>query len=171
LRTSTTRSHYDVAGSTHQQLLEGMLRQGPRVSDLPVFASTAWEVRWRLHPERATGQCRIASVNVELNVRILLPRWQPPTAASAELKADWNDFIAALNTHERGHLEIGNRAGRAVLEALRGTRHLPSHSCDGIAAEANAVAERALQSYREQNLLYDIGTSHGAAQGVRWPPR
>jgi predicted secreted Zn-dependent protease len=169
--TSLVQSEYVVRGSTEEELLQALLDHGPTVGGLPVFASTEWEVHWRVHPRRRAGQCEIERVTVALNIKTVLPRWTAPASVTPELRADWTAFVAAVSIHERGHTELGARAADSVLRVLRTRRYTRGYSCDLVVTEAHAAAQERLDEFHEKNVQYDVDTAHGAAQGVRWPRR
>ena len=75
--------------------------------------------------------------------------------------------MTALQTHEDGHKEIGIQAGHDILRTLEG---LPSYpTCDELEEAADAAGEGVLDRYREQEIIYDQTTRHGATQGARFP--
>jgi predicted secreted Zn-dependent protease len=168
-RTASIQRFYDVNGVTAAELLRTMLARGPTVGGLPVYATTEWEVRWHLRSARRAGQCRLENIEVQLQITTVLPRWRPPEAASSQLRQEWSAFLAALDTHERGHHGLGVAAASAVRERLRGLRGLRAESCDALVAEADAAAKNELESFHARNVQYDLDTAHGAKQGGLWP--
>jgi predicted secreted Zn-dependent protease len=169
VETRLVQSDYQVHGSNEDELLRALLGRGPTVGNLPVFASTAWEVRWRFQPRRRAGQCEIERISVTLNITTRLPHWVAPANASQQIRSDWAAFVAALAVHEKGHTQLGTLAADSVLRVLGTHRNARGYSCDGLVSDAHAAAEATLQHYHEKNIRYDLDTSHGAAQGVRWP--
>jgi len=168
-------SPYVITGSTAQDLAQGMLASGPRMEDVPVFALTESQIRWRVTPARARvssglrgEDCRLQQVRVELIVRVMLPRWVPPSSSGDDLKSQWAVFITALKEHESHHQALGQRAAREVLATLRA---LPRTRCDVIQSTVDRAAHTVLNTYHEQNVAYDRDTLHGRSQGVVWPPQ
>lgn len=84
------------------------------------------------------------------------------------MQVHWAAFLSALKEHEAGHADLGRRAARAILDALR---DLPAAPCNILASTVDKAAQTILDSYHVQNVTYDLETFHGLTQGVIWPPR
>jgi predicted secreted Zn-dependent protease len=156
-------TYYSIGGSTAQELRDEMNRRGPGNSD----AYTRWYVSWT-YP-RVTGEngCDSGLVEVSVSVDFTLPQWTPPANADHELVKRWEQYMTALQIHENGHQDIAVAAGRDVLQALSALPAYPS--CDELDHSMNASGQAILKRYRQQELLYDQTTDHGAIQGARFP--
>lgn len=176
LRVGIRDSFYVVTGATAEELGHAMVADGPRIGDVPIFAYNEWEIRWRVQPSRQLSragsgprnQCRIRNAEVEYTSRTLLPQWTAPADAPPELGRQWDQFLAALRSHEAGHHDLGVRAARNVLETIR---TLGSHPCGRVMSVADTVARQVLSYYRQLNAEYDWVTQYGQTQGVHWPPQ
>jgi predicted secreted Zn-dependent protease len=160
--------YYDVSGGTAGELMAALQQFGPGATDTGAFfAKTSWTVIW--HGDWAPGPdgCAIVSSQTQLESQMAIPRWRT-TAASADLAADWKNFVRNLEAHERGHVVNAVRASRAVDDGLR---HLSLPACDGMEAAARARIDSIVASFRLVDEEYDARTRHGASQGAVWPPR
>jgi predicted secreted Zn-dependent protease len=165
---STDVTYYDVHGTTPRELVADMRRLGPKTADGGVFfGETHSPLRWtwRTHVDGAV--CSVTSAEVYVRSEIRMPRWTPPSDAPAELVAEWNQFIAALETHEIGHKDISARGARDVLTALRRV----STGCSFVSTDAKRVTDGIMARLRVEQQAYDASTRHGATQGATFPPR
>ncbi len=110
-----------------------------------------------------------------IKTTITLPKWADGyTSACAEVRAEWDRFLAALTTHEEGH-------DRVAEEALTNANPLTTiigmgSDCDRDTAIANARADLeakySAEAQRVSNIVkaasdqYDDETDDGATQGA-----
>lgn len=160
--------HYDVRGTTAEEIHAEMRRRGPRGDDRVYFGRTAWDARWELTYAERSGSCRMRRADVWINVEQTLPRWQPEGRAKAALAQQWDAFLHALRRHEDGHEALAEQAG---YEILRQINNLEAATCVVLKQKAHALARAALRRGLEANKRYDARTRHGRTEGVRWPPR
>src|SRR5579884_435549 len=132
--------YYDIAGATAAALRDQIRRFGP-----------------------ADDGCALREVRVTLTLTVTLPRWTPPAAAPADLRAAWRTYLERVRVHEAGHGAIAEAAARELLAALAAV-HGPT--CDAARAEATRTAERIVAAGRARNRAYDVETRHGQTQGV-----
>lgn len=158
---------YDVTGSTPAELWSSMRAAAPLAGQQPAYGLTSWNVTWRTR-WGGTGQCRVTFADVQLQMRVTMPRWTPPADASPELVAQWETFIRALAVHEAGHASRAAEAARQVRRALEGVS-MPT--CGMMELRTRAVAEQVLNQHRARDRDYDAQTRRGATQGAIWPPR
>lgn len=163
----TSVIYYDVHGSSYDELRADMRRLGPKVSGTSFVGETRSPMQWSWRTESiAPGSCSIRDVRVSMNAQILLPRWTPPPDADSALVAEWKRFITALEVHEAGHKDISARAGREIIEQLRGMSGL----CSQINSRASEVARAVTERARDQQARYDAETRHGLTQGTSFGP-
>jgi predicted secreted Zn-dependent protease len=140
---------------------------GPRRGGRAFGAYTDWQVAWRYAIETTPGGVRVGEVSVDVRAAVVVPRWRPPRSAPAELAAQWSRYVAAIELHEQGHVDLAVAAGRAVLVGLEG---LPTFAGpDALRRAADALAEAEVEQVRARERAYDDASRHGASQGVAWP--
>lgn len=122
---------------------------------------------WRLESVGAS-ECSIRDVIVSVNAQVTLPRWNAPEDADPALVAEWRRFLLALETHESGHKDISAKAGRVIVNRLRGLTGL----CSMISSQANDIALSIVEKAAREQIVYDAETRHGLTQGTtfRSPP-
>ena len=159
----TTVLYYDIHGSTFAQLRADMRRLGPKVDGTSFVGETRSPMRWSWRTEPlGAGSCSIRDVTVAVNAQITLPRWTPPADTEPGLATEWARFVTALETHEAGHKDISAKAGREIVDRLRGL----SGSCSQLATRANDLARVIVERASEQQRIYDATTRHGLTQGT-----
>jgi predicted secreted Zn-dependent protease len=159
----TSVNYYDVHGRTFAELRADMRRSGPKVADSSFVGETRSPMRWSWRTESTGGSgCTIRDVTLSVNAQITLPRWTPPVDTEPGLAAEWTRFIAALETHEAGHKDISAKAGRDIVERLRGLSGL----CSQISTRANDLAKVIVDRSNAEQRAYDAATRHGLTQGT-----
>ncbi len=164
---SIKKTTYKITGNSVQELKAQMYNLGPvdknqRHHD----AYTTWYVTWNFDCENFGGAARADRVRVKVEVKYILPKWEPSPEAPAELVKKWNDYLAALHKHEDGHRDLGLQAAREILQKLEG---LPaSLSCQEVGRAVNETGQKILNLYRQTEIKYDLDTRHGATQGAVW---
>jgi len=167
LKYSHVDSPYEVEGQSAEELHRDLIRRGPVLETLPVYALTEWEIRWRLDVTRRTRRSTRCELQpeVQLTVRTRLPRWAAAGGEGGSLREEWQRFLTALRVHETGHRDIGLEAAREILRTLRS---FDSSECLHLAERADQAALATLKLHQQRNRQYDLDTVHGQAQGVIW---
>ena len=159
----TTVMYYDVHGSTVAELRADMRRLGPKVDDNSFIGETRSPMRWTWRTQPAgTSACSIREVRVYVNAQVLLPRWMPPADTEPGLFAEWNRFMAALETHEAGHKNISAKAASEIVKQVGAL----SGSCSMIGDRARDIAQNIVARVEDEQRRYDAETRHGITQGT-----
>lgn len=165
LEERTETVYYDVHGRTPSALASSLASRGPKHGGERYFGMTAWTLRASYDRRTEAGTCRLTDVAVHLDVEISLPRWQGGHGADA-LRADWDEFVDALDAHEHGHRDLALDAADAVRAALVELRR---SDCRTLWRDAEATMIAVMADYDERHRAYDLHTNHGVTQGVLWP--
>jgi predicted secreted Zn-dependent protease len=163
----TTVVYYDVQGRTLDELRSSMHLLGPKVAGTSFVGETRSPMRWNWRFE-STGasSCSIREVTVSVEAEVTLPRWNPPPDAEPGLVAEWKRFLFALEMHEAGHKDISAKAGRDIVNSLRGMTGL----CSELNLRANEIARTIVDKASEEQRAYDVATRHGLTQGTSFRP-
>lgn len=146
----TSVFYYDVSGRTIAELRADVRRLGPKINGRSFVGETRSPMRWSWRTESTGGGgCMIRDVTVSLNAQITLPRWAPPPDVDSGVVAEWNRFLTALEVHEAGHKDISAKAGKAIIDRLRGL----SGSCAALGSRANDLAREIVGRAREDQSL------------------
>lgn len=160
--------YYDIDGSSAGALRDQIGRLGPKdESGKSHDALTVWSLAWTYDTLPDEGGCVLKDVRVTLNVSVTLPRWTPPSTASAQLRQTWQGYVRNVRLHEGGHRTIAERNARELTAALVALR---TPSCARLWSEASGTAEKIVADGRARNREYDVRTKHGQTQGVDLGP-
>jgi predicted secreted Zn-dependent protease len=130
----------------------------PYDGDKPIDSYADWYVSWNW-PGYGTDNCDLSAVVVTYSINVIMPRWEAPADASAELIAKWEKYIQSLTFHEKGHVDNVVSNYLSVKTAIQGA------TC----STAEAEAQKALESLRIFDSSYDSETKHGETQGAVFP--
>lgn len=161
--------HYSLVGTRASELRDQMNQQGPldSLEERHYDARTDWSVRWSYHHAVMGEGCRVDTPTARVEVTMIYPQWDPPTATPQALVLEWQRYLAALQLHENGHRDNAIAAGRDVLRVLNG---LPTYgSCQALDRAADAATQGVIRHHNQQDLDYDRLTDHGYSQGAVFP--
>ncbi len=151
---------FDVRGATAAQLRADLSRVGPvGETGLRGDGYTEYRIAWRFSMRPGNDECRAHDVQVDLDVRMLLPRWTPPRGVSARLVRTWDRFSKVLREHEDGHHRIAVAAAKEVRRKLGG--RVKAADCRTLEARMNKIANDVLQEYRRKQAEFDRETDYG----------
>ena len=149
-------AYYDVSGTKWDAIAASLAALGPRHGDGSIAHG---RTEYRIAPswtERQDGpSCRVTNVEVKFSAVVLLPRLAQDAAASAQVRKQWQQFIASLRRHEAGHARIAFEHVGEVKAAVAAS------ACETIQANAGA----ALAHIEALQQDYDRRTQSGRAQG------
>jgi predicted secreted Zn-dependent protease len=137
---------YDVGGDTLADVVAN-------ISHLPEAGSAEW---FPSFDYQADDSGNVTDATITMGWRITMPTWTGYDAATQSQKDEWDRFWAALETHERGHLELADQHFRALDQEIIG------HP----ASEAQATFNRALSELQSASDSYDSGNDHGRNAGT-----
>jgi predicted secreted Zn-dependent protease len=151
--------YYEIEGRTEEELRAELDELGPvDSSGYKGDALAEWFISWNW-PGYGSDDCDLSAADVSYRVKVIYPRWTPPTNASSNLAIKWFNYTYKLAKHEKGHVDYVVANYQIVLEAIKGA------TCE----TADAAAEAALEPLRAFDLEYDRQTGHGETQGARFP--
>lgn len=155
-----TFTYYDVSGSTVTGLRTSIDKgrpADPKNGDR-FDALSHWRVQWAWMSDGKT-RCDLSAATLSFSATVLMPRLAAPGTLSPELRARWDHYIAALETHEAGHVRHAYDHHGEVLTAIKGA------TCETVAKAAQA----AIDKIDQYNTEYDRQTRHGETQGAVFP--
>jgi predicted secreted Zn-dependent protease len=164
-RDSFRIEYFDIRGTTARELRADLKRLGP-VGETGIRGDgyTEYRIAWRFSMTLKDGVCRAHDAEVDLDVTMQLPRWDPPASVSTQLARTWDRFSEVLREHEDGHHRLAISAAREVRRKLKA--RVKAANCETLKAKMNATANDVLREYREKQLKYDLDTDYGRGQGT-----
>ncbi|HEY9664665.1 MAG TPA: DUF922 domain-containing protein [Allocoleopsis sp.] len=161
---------YTIRGSTAAELRAQMNQLGPlnQEEGKRFDASTTWDLdaQFTFGGKRGVS-CQIRTVTVTVKTTFTLPQWTPPAGTPQALINRWNQHLAALQTHENGHKQLGIDAGTDFLNQLKALPAAPS--CAALQQAAAQKRDAVKAAFRQKHKDYDKNTNHGATQGAVFP--
>lgn len=161
--------YYPITGVTAAELRGQMSQKGlmDAHEGRRYDARTDWTVQWSYRHRRSGNHCAIQAPKTHVDVTLTYPQWIPAAGTPRSLITEWQQYIVALQHHEKGHQAHGIAAGKEVLQTLN---RLPTYSsCKELNQVANAAAQAVIKRYNQQDLAYDEATKHGYTQGANFP--
>lgn len=149
--------YYDVQGRDFNSLLAALNARGE------FHGRADWKLAYTYRSRAGAGKCGVESVRTTLELRLTLPRWTPPPGTAPDLPGRWERYLAALRTHEEGHLDNGRSFETALNAAFAG---MSAPDCAALDAALREHYGRLLEQYRARDVDYDRRTGHGRAQGA-----
>jgi predicted secreted Zn-dependent protease len=160
--------YFIVHGTTIEQLRAEANSKGPvGSSGRRGEANTRSSIAWRFQIQQRAAVCTVHDIEVDLSIRMILPKWERPWDVDPELLAHWNRYLAALRIHEDGHrhrAEAAARELRATLVAAAGPG-----SCVDLKNRLDSKAKELIAALGRRQADYDRETGNGKTQGV-WLP-
>ena len=155
--------YFKVRGATAAELRADLRRVGP-VGETGVIggALTKYRIVWQISMTFENSSCRAEDVNVDLDVTMLLPRWEPPAGVAPEVVQVWDRISALLREHEDGHHRLAIEAAREVRRRLG--KAVRADSCGALKSRLNDTANAVLREYRAKQAAYDERTDYGRDQ-------
>jgi len=163
--TETLNTHsYDLSGQTVRDL-----RLGFRARSRPgMMAETRAGLATNLDYAFTQDSCRLAGVSLRVSIDIEYPNWVERHQASDALRAEWDRFMAALETHETGHADVfrtGLQALKTRIEAIE-----PRADCASLRTAFDAELAAFNRQMDDLQSAYERDTRRGALQGARLTP-
>lgn len=189
-RGRTNSGSYNISGSTLEEINRDILRRGPadpnegrRYSGVCLCMIDIQLGSRDVEFETTAGSSPLevtASVTggiVTNNCEISLPNLRTESALTAAARGEWRRFLAAVETHEQGHVESYFPEAQRIAQALTGLSATGTGRNEAAAQRAAAAALTAqisreysrarLEEIANANArAYDSRTRHGASQGA-----
>ena len=167
---------YEVIGRVQSDLREELDRKGPLNEKLGkrFDGRTDWRVNWsnlKTDPEFAKrGLHRLTRWNIDLTVRVILPRWKNKNEGLPFLQRQWTVYQQKLQLHEAKHVQIAEAMAEALdrdFKSVAFSEVYPSQ--ERLEAAIQKRADKIIRKYTQEHFLYDHRTRHGRTQGAHFP--
>ena len=164
--------NYNIRGRNSTELRAAMDAKGPLNKELGkrFDARTDWEIDWTYKwdkPLAEKGVYRLSQWTIQLNVKVILPRWENSRDGLPFERRQWQVYQARLQLHEAGHVKLAERTATALDETFSTISLFPSREKLEEAIRARAAA--ILRKHTAFHLDYDHRTRHGKTQGAQFP--
>ena len=153
---SKTYSYFSVGGKTLAEIETEVDRRGPRVRSTGGRrhpGATQLEFTTRIAYAAGNGGCAIAEASVNVQAKIILPRWSQRAKADEDTRLIWDTLSADIKRHEETHAMIAKNHARDLELALRSIRR--QRDCKVAVAKAKAVSDRILAQHERAQREFD----------------
>jgi|GEM_PF-6045497 len=161
--------YYQIYGYTVTQARQQISQCAPRLSSNgeDFTGYTSYRLSWSYdYGSNGAGQCVLSNVKLGMRIGEVLPALQPSNYADTTFTAKWSNFVAALNTHEQGHVALDEQYAAKIMGELQ---NFQPADCAGIDQTATNLIRSEVVALDHANDTYDTQTSHGATQGAVLP--
>ena len=172
VKVEQTLENYNIRGRNSAELRAAMDAKGPLNKKLNkrFDARTDWEIDWTYKGDKSLaekGVYRLGQWTIQLNVKVILPRWENSRDGLPFERRRWQVYQARLQLHEAGHVKLAERTASALDETFSTISLFPSREKleEAILARAAAI----LLKHTTLHLDYDRRTRHGKTQGAQFP--
>ncbi len=152
---SKTYSYFSIGGKTLAEIETELVRRGPHVMSTGKRhpGATQMEFTTRLAYAEGKGGCEIIKVSVNVQARMILPRWRQRAKADGDTRLIWDTLSADIKRHEESHVVIAKNHAREMEAELRGIGR--QQNCKAAAAKARAISDRVLASHDRAQYEFD----------------
>ena len=160
--------NYEVTGSTAAELRKTMNQKRP-VNDAneSYDGLTEWSITWDYQAKYRGRVWMVSNRSVELEVKVVAPRWTNFQNAPPLLRKQWRIYLANLLRHENGHVKVALLAANAIDKYL--SSHGGASSLEKLQTDIKKNTHTLLEHYQKIDRDYDKRTRHGASQGAIFP--
>jgi predicted secreted Zn-dependent protease len=155
VRTDIRYETYPVRGLTIADIWRDIARKGPHQPERGLYAQAEAQIRfgWQVRFTTTSASCRVQSAEVNLNVKIVLPRWADEGRGHPAMRAAWQEYIARVKRHEETHKRIALEAAHQIDRAILGA---PVHrDCRGLERYIKVQTDQILRRERERQAHFD----------------
>jgi len=162
-------NYYAINGQTSRELRREMSTKGPHFDNTRTryAATTQWWVNWDVSYTSNDYGCSINTVQTQVAIEFVYPRWTNKTNARPNIQEKWERFYQALVAHEQTHANHGISAAKQIENQL--ARLSSSNQCANLRREVNNRAQQIIHHYQNEDIQFDKRTRHGLNEGVRLP--
>jgi len=143
--------YYNVPGTTVEQISQQISRRGPQNGHAIGTAET------RMTPKIVTvyrnGECRVASAQVQLGMKVTLPRWTELDKADQKTVTAFEALGEHVKWHEQQHVDISNRYVAIIEQRIM--QIPPQKTCQRTLDEARQVFKEGFEEHNKAQLAFD----------------
>jgi predicted secreted Zn-dependent protease len=150
-----TYSYFSIGGSTLDAIQRELDLRGPHVNSTGHRhpGATQMEFVSRIGYQKSARGCTIATANVTVRAKIILPSWRRPRAADADVRLVWDTLASDIKRHEEQHVIIAKNHARMLEQALLA---VPRQSdCKAAQAKAAQATQKVLAKHDAAQAAFD----------------
>jgi predicted secreted Zn-dependent protease len=165
VHTTIKTEYYDVSGNSAAELVKQMKSKGPSTpGGRKVFGYTKWFIKWQYNYDTRDSGVGIISPSVTLQITYRFPRRTGEKNAPDPFATEWNRFVTALTSHERGHGTNATTHAEMLYTTLNTRRRFTTRA--ELDEFVRKEGEKALSEARKWDDDFDKRTEHGVTEGA-----
>lgn len=152
---SRSYSYFSIGGSTLEEIDKELAKRGPQVKSTGRRHPGATQMKFSTRLTYASNDrwCKVDKVNVTVNARIILPRWNQRRRADGDTRIVWDTLSADIKRHEEFHVQIAKRHARELEQRIgrldrRGT-------CEDLKGRIDRVTAYVMDKHDEEQARFD----------------
>lgn len=148
-------SYFQIGGTTAEELDRELERRGPmtRASGSRHPGATQIKFGGELGYVESAGRCRVGSVDVTLDTRLVLPRWKNRKRAKGDIALIWDALSSDIKRHEERHAEIARDYARRLEKTLKSLR--PQRDCEAMQAKVTEATDKVVGAHDAAQMRFD----------------
>ena len=152
---SKSYSYFGISGNTLAEIEKELDRHGPKLKSTGRRhpGATLMEFKTRIEYGEGNGRCRITGAQVQVEAKVILPRWRSRRRSDNDTRLIWDTLSADIKRHEESHVVIAKNHARELENALKGL--YPQRSCEETASEAQKVTDRVMAKHDAAQAKFD----------------
>jgi predicted secreted Zn-dependent protease len=152
---SKSYSYFPIGGKTLEEIETELVKRGPKVQGTGARhpGATQMEFTTRIAYAEGNGGCEIVKANVNVEAKVILPRWRLRAKADGDTGLIWDTLSADIKRHEESHVVIAKNHARDLELALRALGRQPN--CKVAAARAKATTDKILAMHDRAQEEFD----------------
>ncbi|MEM8749641.1 MAG: DUF922 domain-containing protein [Pseudomonadota bacterium] len=158
--------YYEISGNTGAKLFRSINKRGPRVRRVGhAIATTTASLQVRnVRTAVNKRRCRIANVDVVLDLTYRYPRWRGSRNASPEVRRNWERFLKRVVRHEERHGAISKKFARTIHDEIKGSKGRVSRKCKDFGKRAKQKLNRAAARHERAHRRFDQRENRSSAR-------
>jgi predicted secreted Zn-dependent protease len=167
--TTVKNQYYQIQGNDAKELRKQLDKLGPhnQATGKVFDAIVDWQIKWEVHYQPGSSDCKIDQARVLLSITYLLPQWIPTAEAKPAVVEKWNKYMQNLMVHEDGHANLVKAGAQNIYQNILNMP--PAATCEALSAATDAAAEQGVETIKQNDKAYDKETSYGKTQEAVFP--
>ncbi|XPV83519.1 MAG: DUF922 domain-containing protein [Halarcobacter sp.] len=163
---NVVKSYYSVSGNTENAIRRDINNKRYSYIGNNYDAFTKWSVDWHFNWKKVVNSCKINSVNTKVKVKYTFPRLINRNDLDTKVLKKWDLYKKALLKHENGHKNFAIKSAKEIENTLIKMHY---NNCMILEKNANKIAEKIVNKYKNLEEEYDEKTVHGIKYGAKFP--
>ena len=147
--------YYDAGGTTVEQAFRSVGRHGPDRGK--AIGQTQVSMSMDLWTVESDKDCRIAKAEINLELKVILPRWTELDKTDAANRAHLKNLAKYVKDHEHTHVQIAKRFQRQIQRDVN--KIPPAKTCKILENEAKRVFRQGMRVHDSAQNQFDVNTS------------